>query len=105
TIEFGWAFFTKAVVTNASREGARLAVTPSATDSEVRAQVTYYLTNFLLNNTPTIAVNPSVSPGPPPSPGSGTPVTVTVTYNYTPLTGSFITSGWTLVASATMRRE
>ena len=39
TIEFGWAFFTKAIVTNAAREGARLAVTPSANDAAVQARV------------------------------------------------------------------
>ncbi|MFQ5862414.1 MAG: TadE/TadG family type IV pilus assembly protein [Candidatus Brocadiales bacterium] len=106
TIEFGWAFFTKAVVTNAAREGSRLAVTPSAADATIVARVESYLDNFLLNGPRTIEINPSVSPGPPPSPISGTPVTVTVTYNYSPLTVPFVASDdWTIVATAAMRRE
>ena len=106
TIEFGWAFFTKAIVTNAAREGARLAVTPFATTAAVKTQVQSYLDNFFLTGTLTIDVEPSVSIGPPPSPGSGTPVTVTVSYIYAPLTGRLIaSSNWTIVANATMRRE
>lgn len=104
TIEFGWVFFTKAVVTNASREGARLAVTPSADDGAVKERVQSYLGNFFLTGTLTIDVEPSVST--PPIAASGEPVTVTVSYNYTPLTGTLIRSGnWTIVAEATMRRE
>lgn len=106
TIEFGWAFFTKAVVTNAAREGARLAVTPFADDAAVETRVQSYLDNFLLTGTRTIDVAPSVSVGPPPLPASGTPVTVTVSYNYVPLTGKLIaSSNWTIIAKATMRRE
>lgn len=106
TIEFGWAFFTKAVVTNAAREGARFAVTPFATTGDVETRVTNYLKNFLLTSTSTVRVVPEVSPGSPAEPPSGEPVTVIVTYDYVPLAGSFIVSGsWTITAEATMRRE
>lgn len=105
-IEFGWAFFTKAVVTNTAREGARLAVTPSASDATIVARVNSYLDNFLLTSSRTVEIIPSVSPGPPSSPPSGTNVTVRVTYNYTPLTSTFIRSTpWTIVAQSSMRRE
>jgi Flp pilus assembly protein TadG len=42
--EFGRAFQTWQVLTNASREGARLAVIDGATDDAVRARVNTYLT-------------------------------------------------------------
>ncbi len=106
TIEFGWALFTKAVVTNAAREGARLAVTPSASTDTIEQRVQSYLEKFLLTNPAIIGVDPLVSPGPPTTPPSGEPVTVTVDYQYTPLAGSLIRStNWRIVAAATMRRE
>ena len=42
--EFGRAYQTWQVLTNASREGARLAVIEGSTDAEVRKRVTDYLT-------------------------------------------------------------
>ena len=42
--EFGKAYQTWQVVTNASREGARLAVIEGSTDTDVRARVNAYLT-------------------------------------------------------------
>src|SRR5881275_1079854 len=41
--EFGRAYQTWQVLTNAAREGARVAVLPSATASEVQSRVTGYL--------------------------------------------------------------
>ncbi len=59
--EFGRAYQTWQVLTNASREGARLAVIPGSTDTDVRARVNQYLTggglssladsNIVLNRT------------------------------------------------------
>jgi Flp pilus assembly protein TadG len=42
--EFGRAYQTWQVLTNASREGARLAVIPGSTDADIRARVNQYLT-------------------------------------------------------------
>src|SRR5262245_25145265 len=44
-LEFGRAYQTWQVVTNASREGARVAVLPDYTDDSVRARVKTYLKN------------------------------------------------------------
>lgn len=44
-LEFGRAYQTWQVVTNASREGARVAVLPEFTDDSVRARVKTYLKN------------------------------------------------------------
>ena len=42
--EFGRAYQTQQVLTNAAREGARLAVIEGTTDAQVRARVNAYLT-------------------------------------------------------------
>ena len=42
--EFGRAYQTQQVLTNAAREGARLAVIDGSTDADVRARVNAYLT-------------------------------------------------------------
>lgn len=100
TIEFGWAFFTKAVVTNAAREGARYAVTPPADPSTVTERVANYLQNFSLD--PTQATIYVDNPLPP----KYEPVTVRVTYTYAPLTGSLILNdNFNIVAEARMMRE
>jgi Flp pilus assembly protein TadG len=57
--EFGRAFQTWQVLTNAAREGARMAVLPNATDANVKARVQSYLTTGQLNATPTIVFNPA----------------------------------------------
>ena len=43
--EFGRAYQTSQVLTNAAREGARLAVIDGSTDADVRARVNKYLTD------------------------------------------------------------
>src|SRR5689334_23699847 len=48
--EFGRAYQTWQVLTNASREGARLAVIPGSTDADVRARVNQYLTGGVLSS-------------------------------------------------------
>lgn len=50
-LEFGRAYQTWQVVTNASREGARVAVLPEYTDDSVRARVKTYLKNGGLPST------------------------------------------------------
>ena len=60
--EFGRAYQTWQVLTNAAREGARLAVLPNSTITEVKARVTAYMTNGALPSTnisnATISVDP-----------------------------------------------
>lgn len=48
-IEFGVAFRTYQIVTNVAREGARLAVTPNATQAAVQTRIDGLLTNSNLN--------------------------------------------------------
>lgn len=57
-VEFGAAWRNYQVLTNASREGARRAVVPNATDSEVRTKILEYLdASGLDRNTATILIN------------------------------------------------
>ena len=114
--EFGRAYQHWQVLTNAAREGARVAVLPNATSSMVDARVHAYMQNGQLQNeasaTVTVDNNQTVSIG-----GGNTAKASLVTVNY-PF--SFIVlnpvarlisgpttlgSAFTMVATAEMRNE
>lgn len=78
-VEFGLSIYSKGVLTNASREGARFGVvytTPRKTTDEIKSKVQDYLNKSGFTDTPTINVTGAEG-------SSGTPLTVTVTYPYT----------------------
>jgi Flp pilus assembly protein TadG len=124
-VEFGILLFDKAVVTNASREGARAAIVYNTdgtdytpiTEAEVRNVVTSYANGYLVNfgaagsNTLTAAdIDIVYSPTPPESGGD---VTVTVNYTYdflvfpdlTGLIGGSFDGTVDLVGTTVMRME
>ena len=82
-VEFGVALYDKAMITNASREGARAGVVlrnPKPSKQDVTNVVLAYCQNYLItfgaSNTPTVSVPSGVG-------GTfGTPLTVTVSYQY-----------------------
>lgn len=79
-VEFGMAIYAKGVLTNASREGARLGVvygTPRKTETEIIARVVDYLNKAGFTETPSVTVNVTGEGG-----ASGTSLTVSVTYPY-----------------------
>lgn len=105
-IEFGRIIMVQQVLTNASREGARLAVldsqTPTAT--QVRNAVTTYLQNAGISGA-TVTINPTE----PTTAGYGAPVTVTVqipasNVSWLPMS-VFVRGNTQLRASTVMRRE
>ena len=102
-IEFGRMAMVQQVITNAAREGARIAVLDGATAGKVQSRVEDYLRSG------TIKVgNVKVSPDPPDSAGYGEPVSVTVTVLFNEvswLPTPFMLGGITLQAEAVMRRE
>ena len=114
--EFGRAFQTWQILTNAAREGARLAVLPNPVAGAVDARVRSYLTSGQLSNTAaaTIVVNPiaTVAIG-----GGATATASLVTVNYPfefmvlqpvarlLMSGSTLGAPFTLTASAEMRNE
>jgi Flp pilus assembly protein TadG len=78
--EFGRAYQTYQVVTNAAREGARVAVLPNANPTEVRSRVTDYLRNGQLGNVDRVTI--SVNQGATVSLGATTASASVVTVNY-----------------------
>ena len=55
-IDFGFLFQRYEVVTNAAREGARVAILPGYADADVQARVNQYLTAGGLTGTATVTV-------------------------------------------------
>ncbi len=105
-IEFGRAIMVQEILTNASREGARLAVldSPTPTASSVNSTVTTYLANAGISGA-TVTINPSE----PTTAGYGQPVTVTVTIPFTSVSWlpspMFLAKTTQLTATTVMRRE
>jgi Flp pilus assembly protein TadG len=119
-VEFGTALYDKAVLTNASREGARggvVATSPRKTDAQIDAAVQAYVANNMINykqtNTVTTAVTPTPNtartPGTAGACVSGCTMTVTVTYSYPffllPKFLTNFTGPLTLRAATTMKME
>jgi Flp pilus assembly protein TadG len=112
--EFGFIFQRYEVVTNAAREGARMAVLPGYTSADVIARVRGYVTN---GRVPTTVTNPNIVVADVTIPvGAGLPpinakrVTVTYTHSYTflPNIGNWFGATYTTVplqAVAEMRNE
>lgn len=114
--EFGRAFQTQQVLTNAAREGARLAVLPNQTAAAVDTRVRSYLTSGQLANaaSATVVVNPA-SAVPIGGGATATASLVTVSYPFQFMvlqpvasllvSGSTLGAPFTLTASAAMRNE
>jgi Flp pilus assembly protein TadG len=75
-IEFGRMIMVKQILTNAAREGARLAVVSGTTDQNVLDKVSTYMTNAGIGST-TQTVSPSLT-----SAETGDSITVTVSVPY-----------------------
>lgn len=103
-VEFGRMVMVQQVLTNASREGARVAVLDGSTSADVISKVRDYLTAAHLP-----AVDPVITPNPPGSANYGDPVTVTVAVGFSQVswlpTPMFVSGSTQLTASTVMRRE
>jgi Flp pilus assembly protein TadG len=103
-IEFGRMIMVQQIITNASREGARIAVLDGATTSGVTSQVSNYLDGAGVSG-----ATVSVDPDPPTDAGWGEPVTVDVTIPFSSVSWlpapMFVGSDMQLSASTSMRRE
>jgi Flp pilus assembly protein TadG len=101
TIEFGWLFHDYLMVTNASREGARIAIT-GVDNTAITSRIDAVTTS--LKSTKVIIISPDDNN----LRVSTIPVTVTVNYNHkvlTPFLGSFIPDPIQLTSSTSMRME
>jgi Flp pilus assembly protein TadG len=102
-IEFGRMVMVQQVITNGSREGARIAVLDGATTDEVVTTVENYLQNASV-----AGADVAVTPNPPSSAGYGEPVTVVVSIPFDQVSwfpSPMFLGGKTLTASTVMRRE
>jgi Flp pilus assembly protein TadG len=113
--EFGRAYQTWQVLTNAAREGARIAVLPNQVAGAVEARVRQYLVSGQLSNAAaaTVVVDPNAVV----NIGAGTATASLVTVNYPfqfivlqpvaslVVSGSTLGSAVTMTASAEMRNE
>ncbi len=102
-IEFGRMVMVQQVLTNASREGARIAVLDGATTSDATTAVQNYLAGASVSG-----ATVTVTPNPPSSAGYGEPVTVTVSVGFDQvswLPAPMFLGGRQLTASSVMRRE
>jgi Flp pilus assembly protein TadG len=112
--EFGFIFQRYEVVTNAAREGARMAVLPGYTNADVIARVRTYVTQGRVTTTttnPNIVITNVTIPvgaGLPPINAKRVVVTYTHTYTFLPNIGSLFGATYTtipLTAVAEMRKE
>lgn len=102
-IEFGRMVMVQQIITNAAREGARVAIVPSATTSQVTTAVNNYLTGCSI-----AGATVTCSPNPPSSATYGSLVTVTVSIPFTSVSwipSPFFLGSTTLTASCSMRTE
>lgn len=107
--EFGRAYQVQQVLTNAAREGARIAVLPGYTDAQVNTVVRTYLTRGGL-----APVDPAITRTEPVGPGTASRVTINYPFNFIVLNpvarlvrpASTVGSGTlNMQASALMRNE
>ena len=109
TIEVGRVIMVKQVMTNASREGARLAVLDGSTIASVNAAVTSYLTAAGISGGSISVLNSGGSSVEPSTLSSGDPITVKVSVPFTNISllskPLFFNSSAKLTASTVMRRE
>lgn len=102
-IEFGRMSMVQQILTNAAREGARVAVLDESTHSSVETKVNDYLAAGSIHG-----ATVTMSPDPPSSAGFGEPVSVTVAVGFSDvswLPAPFFLGGKTLSATVVMRRE
>ncbi|NQT13445.1 MAG: pilus assembly protein [Planctomycetes bacterium] len=102
-VEYGRMVMVQQVITNGSREGARIAVLDGATSAEVVSAVDTYLASASLSG-----AEVSVSPDPPSSAGYGEAVTVAVSIGFDQvswLPSPMYLGGNTMSATTVMRRE
>jgi Flp pilus assembly protein TadG len=109
TVEFGYFFFVKNAVQGAAREGARAAIPPSATNTDVQSAVNAALTAAGFNTsqfTTQVKVNGAVANASGAVGGQRIEVRVTATWGTIGLRPlGIISSSKTVLGAATMRRE
>lgn len=109
-IEFGLALYDKAVITNASREGARAGIVfkvPAVSDAEITAVIDSYCQNNLVTFGAVTDATTTITREGASASGDNLTVTVAYTYDYLLLPGfiSSLTGGLNMNATTVMRME
>lgn len=114
-IEFGRAMMVSNMVTNAAREGARLAILDGTTNSDVNSAITDFLTASLGVSAANVNVTINCTPAPSnPDPGDQIEncisrdlieITVEVPFNTVSLLPGNFLAGKNLVGKSSMRHE
>ena len=114
-VEFGRAYKTSQVLTNAAREGARAAVLPHAAADAVDARVRQYLQKGGLTSDRTVGVTVTTAPAAPAivAKAPGSEVTISYPFQFVVLqpvaqllvSGSMVDSPITVTATSAMRNE
>jgi Flp pilus assembly protein TadG len=111
--EFGRAYQTWQVLTNASREAARIAVLPGTTDTDIQTRVQQYLTAGQLVGTASVAVDRTRTISIGLGTAGSTRITVSYPFNFIVLNpvarlvvgNSSLGAALTMSAQAEMRNE
>jgi Flp pilus assembly protein TadG len=108
-IEFSVALYDKAMITNASREGARVGIVfsdPRISDDEIRSVVNNYCASYLITFGGPTGITTTITRG---GNSSGDSLTIRVAYQYTflvlPAFVVNLTGGINMVAETIMRME
>jgi len=100
-IEYGWVFMIKQTMTNAAREGCRVATLQGSTDSQITSTIASYLSGTGLNAADyTVRLTHATAGSPTET------VVVTVPYAKVSLVGGFFgVKNWSLGSTCSMRKE
>jgi Flp pilus assembly protein TadG len=100
-IEFGWVFSVKQSVTNAAREGCRVATMQGSTDTQIKSAINTYLSNAgLTKSLFTTTLSHATTNDPTEQ------VKISVSYRQISLmNGFFGGNNWTIGSKCTMRKE
>jgi Flp pilus assembly protein TadG len=104
-IEYGWIFLKSQQITNAARQGARIAARPDSTNGDVTSVINTMLSAVGIDSTDyTVSFNPlDVTT---PEPGDILTVTITAPYANVDLTGApFLPVPTNLTAAISMAKE
>lgn len=108
-IEFGRVIMVEQVMTNASREGARVAVVDGSTSAGTKTVVSNYLSSAGISGATILVQNSSGTNVEPSTVGYGETITVKVTVPFSSVSWLpkpwFLSSSTELKASTVMRRE
>lgn len=100
-IEFGWVFSIKQSLTNAAREGCRVATMQGSTETQIKGAINAYLSSTGLHSADYTTTLKHATPGDPTE-----VVQLVIPYKDVSLMGGFFGgTNWTIGSTCTMRKE